>query len=149
MKNGNFMVPHEMEVIMSLSKWCKAEAQVSAQVSFEACKKHLRTTLRGFTEDPDFIHVFRLVVDLGGDTMPFLQDLGAFTSRFVDPSARRLRFDCFDIVADLPLQNPLLKIGILKWAYTHVKSACGSSAMGPHPRLRVWTPSSTHSFWAT
>ena len=116
-KNANFMIPHEMEVIKSLSKWCKEQASMSAQVSFEACKQQLGVTLRGFVEDPDFMHVFRLIVDLGGDSSPFVKDLSAFTGRFVDPSTRRLRLAQFAVVANLPLNNPLLKIAMLKWSY--------------------------------
>ena len=68
-------------------------------------------------EDADFMHLFKLVVDLGATQQPFLLDVLNFTARFVNPKLRRLRVAAFAASSRLPMAVPRLKIAVLKWAY--------------------------------
>lgn len=79
------MIPHETEAIASLSRLCTASAVVSARLNFERAREKLQFTLPLIADDPDFLCMFRFVVDLGGDVAPFVPDLRQFTHRFVNP----------------------------------------------------------------
>ena len=86
-KNAMALAQHEMEAIASLSRLCKASSAVAGTVNFQMAKEQLAFTLPGMTEDPDFIHLFRFVVDLGGDASCFIPDLMEFTGKFLNPQA--------------------------------------------------------------
>ena len=87
-KNAIALIPHEMEAISNLSRLCRASLAVASQVTFESVKKQIGLTLPGMSEDPDFIHMFRFVIDLGGDSSQFLPDLKEFTGKFLNPQAK-------------------------------------------------------------
>ena len=89
-KHAVAMMPHEMEAIASLSKICKASSAVAGRVCFQKAKEKLMLTLPAMAHDPDFVHLFRFVVDLGGDSSPFIPDLRDFTGKFVNPQANSL-----------------------------------------------------------
>ena len=86
-KNSIALMQHEMEAVASLSRLCKASSAVAGTVSFQTAKEQLAFTLPGMTDDPDFIHLFRFVVDLGGDSSCFVPDLMEFTGKFLNPQA--------------------------------------------------------------
>jgi len=86
-KNAIALIPHEMEAISSLSRLCKGSLAVAGQLNFAAAKNQLALTLPGMTEDPDFLHMFRFVIDLGGDASTFIPDLKEFTGKFLNPQA--------------------------------------------------------------
>ena len=44
-----------------------------------------------------------------------MRDLQYFTSVFVHPNMRRLRFETYGLVANLPVTLPRLKNAIVKW----------------------------------
>ena len=87
-KNAIALIPHEMEAILNLSRICKASSAVAGSLTFEAAKKQIGLTLPGMSEDPDFIHMFRFVIDLGGDASTFIPDLKEFTGKFLNPQAK-------------------------------------------------------------
>lgn len=86
-RNALVMIPHEMEAIASVSRLCKSSAAVAATLCFQTVKDAISLTLPMTVADPDFIHLFRFVVDLGGDSGPFIADLRDFTARFLNPQA--------------------------------------------------------------
>jgi hypothetical protein len=86
-KNAIVLTQHECEAVASLSRLCKASSAVAGTLSFKSAKEQLAFTLPGMTEDPDFVHMFRFVVDLGGDNSCFIPDLMEFTGKFVNPQA--------------------------------------------------------------
>jgi hypothetical protein len=92
-KNVIAMIPHEMEAVALLSRMCTKSAAVVASVSFASAKEKVALTLPCMSEDPDFLHLFRFVIDLGGDAAPFIPDLREFTARFLNPQA-----GCFDFL---------------------------------------------------
>ena len=87
-KNAVAMQTHDMEIIRALTKWCSAEEKAGKNVTFAAAKQKLSVTLGAIVGDPDFLQLFRFVVDLGADNAPYIPDLCEFTSRFVDPKAQ-------------------------------------------------------------
>ena len=87
-KNAIALIPHEIEAISNLSRICKASLAVAGQLTFESAKKQIGLTLPGMSEDPDFINIFRFVIDLGGDASQFLPDLKEFTGKFLNPQAK-------------------------------------------------------------
>jgi hypothetical protein len=70
-KNSMAMVPHEMECIAKVSALCSKSSAVAERLSFETVRDQLVATLKGMAYDPDFQHLFALVVNLGGDNGPF------------------------------------------------------------------------------
>lgn len=86
-KNTMAMIPHEMEAIASLSRLCKPSSAVAEKLSFQMAKEKIALTLPAMTDEPEFLHMFRFVVDLGGDSAHFIPDLRDFTARFVNPQA--------------------------------------------------------------
>jgi len=82
------MMPHETEAIAALSRLCGPSTAVTVCMSFESAKQKMQLTLPLIVDDPDFVNMFRFVVDLGGDGAPFVPDLREFTFRFVSPQAR-------------------------------------------------------------
>ena len=90
-KNAIAMIPHEMEAVASLSRLCKQSSGVAEKLCFQTAKDKIALTLPGMAEEPDFLHMFRFVVDLGGDAMPFIPDLRDFTARFLNPQACSMR----------------------------------------------------------
>ena len=90
-KNAIAMIPHEMEAIASLSRLCKASTAVAENVCFKMAKAKVALTLPTMADEPEFLHMFRFVVDLGGDAAPFVPDLRDFTARFVNPQDHCLR----------------------------------------------------------
>ena len=86
-KNAMALIPHEMEAISSLSRLCKGSLAVAGQLTFAAAKSQLALTLPGMSEDPDFLHMFRFVIDLGGDASTFIPDMKEFTGKFCNPQA--------------------------------------------------------------
>ena len=87
-KNAVAMQTHDMEVIRALTNWCSAEEKASRDLTFAAAKEKLSVTLGAIVDEPDFIQLFRFVVDLGADSAPYIPDLCAFTGKFVDPKAQ-------------------------------------------------------------
>ena len=70
-----------------------------------------------FAEQPDFLGLFRFVVDMGGDDASFVEGLRLFHQKFVDPKYRRLALGAFTAVCEIPPHMPHLKIAILKASY--------------------------------
>ena len=86
-KHGVAMVPHDMECLNLLSTFT---AKMN-ECTFRAAKEYIANTMQEFAEDPNFLHMFTLVVDVGGGSSTFLHDLREFTSKFVDPKAGRTK----------------------------------------------------------
>lgn len=93
-KNAIAMIPHEMEAIACLSRLCNASSAVAENLVFQTVKDKIAETLPVMTQDPDFIHMFRFVVDLGGDGAQFIPDLRDFTAKFLNPQARHQICKC-------------------------------------------------------
>ena len=84
------MLPTEMEALSVLSGEITSLVKSSAvadTISFKTVKERVRRELDLLVDDPDFVHAFRYVVDMGADGAQFLADLRDFTQRFVDHKA--------------------------------------------------------------
>ena len=84
-KHGMAMQAHLLEGLRILTAWVTAEAAANRAVTFAGAKEKLSLTLGHITDGPDFLHIFRFVVDIGANKSPYLPDLADFTSKFVDP----------------------------------------------------------------
>ena len=89
-KNEIGMAASEMEAIRALSSMCTRSQAVAGRIMYADVKQKMALTLRHVTDDPDFMQIFRFVVDLGGDEAGFIQDLSEFASKFVNSKARFL-----------------------------------------------------------
>ena len=85
-------------------------------------------TMPEFTTDKNFINVYALVADLGGEQSMFLQDLKSFHQRFVNPQLRKARLEAFASANVLPIEMPHLKVASSKHVYVDVKVSHGYCA---------------------
>lgn len=115
-KHGVAATYHEMEVLNALSKWCSSQTSAD-QMTFQRAREAMVVLYPDMARDGEFVNMFKLVIDLGAGKAPFLASLKEFTSKFVNPTMRRLRPQAFSNVAALPIIYPRLKIAILKWTY--------------------------------
>ena len=106
-----------MQALSHLSRLCKKTSAVAEELDFKVLRERVRSTLPEFAEQPDFLGLFRFVVDMGGDDASFVEGLRLFHQKFVDPKCRRLALGAFTAVCEIPPQMPHLKIAILKAAY--------------------------------
>ena len=116
-KNNTYLVMHEMQAFSHLSRLCKKSSAVAEELDFKVLREKVRSTLPEFAEQPDFLGLFRFVVDMGGDDASFVKGLRLFHQKFVDPKSRRLALGAFTAVCEIPPQMPHLKIAVLKAAY--------------------------------
>ena len=79
-KNNTYLVMHEMQALSHLSKLCKRSSEVAEELEYKVLRERVRSTLPEFAEQPDFVGLFRFVVDMGGDNAPFCRG-----SPFVSP----------------------------------------------------------------
>ena len=68
-------------------------------------------------DHPDFVHVFKMVCDAGGADSVHLKDLADFTTVFVNPMLRKMRFEAYAVVAQYPVDFPRIKTACIKWAW--------------------------------
>ena len=125
-KNGMFLVCHEMQALSRLMTLTSAVAET--QLSWEYVLSKVRETMPQFVSDKNFIDLYAFVVDLGGQTSPFLNDLRAFHQRFVNPHLRRLRMDAFAHCNTLPIEMPHVKVAMIKHLYVDAKLQHGYCA---------------------
>ena len=127
-KNGVFLVCHEMQALARLMTITASPAVAGGHRSWEVAQKSMRLTMPEFANDKHFIDLFAFVLDMGGETSKFLEDLKAFHTKFVNPQIRRLRLDTFCLLGHLPLDMPHLKVAALKFVYVEGKLAHGFCA---------------------
>ena len=96
-----------------------------------------------YVNEPEFIEVCQIVMDLGAKTAHVLKELLDFGSKFVNSKTRQLRLNAFTMINKIPIQYPRLKVALLKRAYfkTPVYGYCPSPeagwakvSSGHHPR---------------
>ena len=88
-------------------------APLAGKLNFDAIKTELRSTLDDMVDDPDFIHMFDLVAQLGADRNSYLPDFLEFTSKCVSSKFRRLRMQTFAVLTKIKA-GPLAKIALAK-----------------------------------
>ena len=86
---------------------------ITDKLNFDAIKTELRSTLDDMADDPDFIHMFDLVAQLGADRNSYLPDFLEFTSKCVSSKFRRLRMQTFAVLTKIKA-GPLAKIALAK-----------------------------------
>ena len=68
-------------------------------------------------DDPDFIKVFKFVLELGRANDGFIPYLKSWYGTYVDASIRKLKLDTFKMLSGLQLEEPWLKIACVIWCY--------------------------------
>ena len=123
-KNNMSMVRHEMQAVAALVTYTNTSALAELALSFDAARSALNATCPEFAADPDFLAMYRFVLDLGAGVASFLPDLRAFHGKFVDPKLRRVRLSDFAAVNLWPDNMPHMKVAGVKAAY-----ACDPKAL--------------------
>ena len=118
MKNSIALIPHEMEAIRLTSTFCSASAAKAADITYASIQEKLAHSMSAVACDPDFVHVFKLVIQCGADSLGIIEFFCDFLSKFVDPRKRRMRLAGFSVVTDvIPEAAPQVKIAALIHAY--------------------------------
>lgn len=78
---------HETEALSGLGQLCKKASALAGSLAFDTAKEKLAVTVPAIAFDPDFIGMFRFVLELGGDAGPFIPDLQNYNSKFVNAKA--------------------------------------------------------------
>jgi len=118
-KNRVAMLPTEMECISV----CALEIDLavadrhSRDVRFQSCKEKLRTQLDILVDEPDFIQVFKFVLELGAGQDGFIKYLKSWYSTYVNPQMRKMKLDNYKQASQFNTEEPWLKIAHIIWAY--------------------------------
>ena len=118
-KNRVQLLPTEMEVIavLSLQIDLAVADRLAHDVSFATLKEDLRRFLDCLVDDPDFIKVFKFVLELGRASDGFIPYLKSWYGTYVDASIRKLKLDTFKMLSGLRLEEPWFKIACVIWCY--------------------------------
>ena len=113
------LLPAEMEVIATLSLEINlaVAARHAENVSFASMKDTLRRDLDVLVDEPDFVKVFKFVLELGHEADEFIAYLKVWYAKYVDASLRKLKLDAFKLLSGLTLEEPWLKIACIIWCY--------------------------------
>ena len=87
-KNAVGMVAHEAEAIAEIGSRCGTPTQPKPNLPYEPVVKQLGTNYKAMVSDPHFRDLFSFVVNLGGNSAPFIPHLQDFLSRMVNPKVR-------------------------------------------------------------
>ena len=117
-KNSMSSIPHEMEAISLTSKYCSKSSEVAGAVAFDSLREKLALSTPTIADVPDFINIFKFIVEVGAEAYNHIRFLSQFVGKFVDPKKRRLRLASFSVVTELPAEAVHLKITLLILAYT-------------------------------
>lgn len=86
-KNGIALRSHETEALSGLARLVLKASALAEQLAFESARDKLALTLPHLALDPEFMGMFRFVLELGGDSCRFIPDLREFTSKFINAKA--------------------------------------------------------------
>ena len=117
-KNSASLIPHEMEGIVLTSTYCSKSSDVAGAVAYDTLRDKLAQSMPHIANDPDFICIFKFVIEVGAGGSNHINFLNQFVGRFVDPKKRHLRLASFSVVSELPATAVHLKIALLICAYT-------------------------------
>ncbi len=116
-KNSLFLMRHEMQALAALVQYTHSAAVAARALSLDSARRKLKATCPEFASDPNFIDLYRFVIDLGSGAASFVPDLRSFHERFVDPKVRRVRLIDFAAMNLFPHDMPYLKVAGIKYAY--------------------------------
>ena len=114
-KNETAMKTGHLEILSTLVGLCKPDPQ--GCVPFEPVRDKLIDLYGAEIDHPDFLHLFKLVCDAGGEGSIHMKDLFSFTGVFVNPKVRKMRLETYGVIALYPEEFPKLKNACLKWAW--------------------------------
>ena len=114
-KNEAAMKTGHLEILTTLVGLCKPDPR--GCVPFEPVRDRLIDLYGAEIDHPDFLHLFKVVIDAGGEGSIHMKDLFAFTAVFVNPKVRKMRMGAYGVIAPYPEEFPRLKNACLKWAW--------------------------------
>ena len=76
----------------------KLESAVANEVEFESNRAKVRGELDIFVDEPEFIELFELVLNLGANKATHIPLFLGFASKLIDPKKRQLRLQAFAMV---------------------------------------------------
>ena len=116
-KNCMFLMRDEMQALAALVQYTASSAVAERALSLDAARRKLKATCPKFATDPNFLELYRFVIDLGSGAASFLPDLRSFHECFVNPKVRRIRIIDFAAMNLFPAEMPYLKVAGIKFAY--------------------------------
>ena len=114
-KNETAMKTGHLEIMSTLVGLCKPDPQ--GCVPFEPVRDKLIDLYGTEIDHPDFLHLFKVVCDAGGESSIHMKDLFSFTGVFVNPKIRKMRMEAYGVIAPYPVEFPKIKNACLKWAW--------------------------------
>ena len=114
-KNEVAMKTGHLEIMSTLVGLCRPDPQ--GCLPFEPVRDQLIDLYGSEIDHPDFLHLFKLVCDAGGEGSIHLKDLFSFTSVFVNPKVRKMRMEAYGVIAPYPVEFPRIKNACLKWVW--------------------------------
>lgn len=125
-----------LEIWSALRSLCKPDPTTGG-LAFEPVKDQL-IRLFGFGVDQcGLSSAFQLIMDVGGGDSAYLVHLQEFTDTFVNPKKRKLKWDTYTTVAEIPIAFPNFKIALLLYTYKQT----------PQQGWCVAPPSLAYRFW--
>ena len=117
-KNEASMKTSHTEMMNTLVGLCKPSPQdLEGKVPFGPVRDKLVEFYGCAVDHPDLLHAFRVVMDAGGHDSPHMADLQEFTTIYVNPKVRKMRFEAYAVVSGYPIELPRVKNASLKWAW--------------------------------
>ena len=114
-KNEAAMKTGHLEIMSTLVGLCKPDPR--GCVPFEPVRDKLIDLYGTEIDHPDFLHLFKVVVDAGGESSIHMEDLFSFTGVFVNQKIRKFRMEAYGVIAPYPVEFPRIKNACLKWAW--------------------------------
>ena len=114
-KNEAAMKTGHTEIWNTLVSLCKPSP--GGYVKFEPVRDKLIELYGAAADHPDVLNAFKVVCDAGGAESVHLKELQEFTSVYVNPKLRKMRFEAYAVIAQYPVSFPRLKNASLKWAW--------------------------------
>ncbi|CAK0895420.1 unnamed protein product, partial [Prorocentrum cordatum] len=112
-KNETAMKTGHLEILSTLVGLCKPDPH--GCVPFEPVRGKLIDLYGAEIDHPDFLRLFKLVRDAGGEGSIHMKDLFSFTGVFVNPKVRKMRMEAYGVIAPYPEEFPKLKNACLKF----------------------------------
>ena len=114
-KNEAAMKTGHLEIMSTLVGLCKPDP--NGCVPFEPVREKLIDLYGTEIDHPDFLNLFKVVCDAGGEGSVHMKDLFAFTGVFVNPKVRKMRMEAYGVIAPYPVEFPRIKNACMKWAW--------------------------------
>ena len=94
-------------------------------MKFEPVRDKLIELYGAAADHPDVLNAFKVVCDAGGAESVHLKELHEFTSVYVNPKLRKMRFEAYAVIAQYPVSFPRLKTPALNGLGSRTRTKAG------------------------